>query len=82
MVASAPRYGGAIWLQCDLQCKTYRWHGQRAYGEAHTQPIPGWQQTGEGEREVKRALRRSLFKYQLHQDLELFERAYGYIRQY
>jgi type I restriction enzyme R subunit len=44
--------------------------------------FPGWQQTAAGEREVKKALRKSLLKYQLHQDVELFERAYGYIRQY
>lgn len=44
--------------------------------------FPGWQQTSAGEREVKRALRKTLFKYQLHQDSELFEKAYGYIRQY
>lgn len=44
--------------------------------------FPGWQQTAAGEREVKKALRRSLLKYQLDQDLDLFERAYGYIRQY
>jgi type I restriction enzyme R subunit len=36
----------------------------------------------QGEREVKKALRKSLLKYQLHQDADLFERAYGYIRQY
>lgn len=44
--------------------------------------FPGWQNTAAGEREVKKALRRSLLKYQLHQDVELFERAYGYVRQY
>jgi len=44
--------------------------------------FPGWQQTAAGEREVRKALRKSLLKYQLHQDVELFERAYGYIRQY
>lgn len=44
--------------------------------------FPGWQQTAAGEREVKKALRKSLLKYQLHQDTDLFERAYGYIRQY
>ena len=37
---------------------------------------------GRGEREVKLALRKTLFKYRLHQDQELFERAYGYIREY
>ena len=42
----------------------------------------GWQTTHAGEREVKKALRKTLFKYRLHQDLELFDRAYGYIRQY
>ncbi len=42
----------------------------------------GWQTTHAGEREVKQALRRTLFKYRLHQERELFDRAYGYIRQY
>lgn len=42
----------------------------------------GWQNTHAGEREVKNALRKTLFKYRLHQDKELFDRAYGYIRQY
>jgi type I restriction enzyme, R subunit len=42
----------------------------------------GWQTTHAGEREVKKALRKTLFGYKLHQDLELFDRAYGYIRQY
>ncbi len=44
--------------------------------------FPGWQGTSAGEREVRTALRKSLLKYQLHQDPELFDRAYGYIRQY
>jgi len=42
----------------------------------------GWQNTHAGEREVKMALRKTLFKYKLHQDQELFDKAYGYIRQY
>ena len=42
----------------------------------------GRQTTYAGEREVKQALRKTLFKYRLHQDRELFDRAYGYIRQY
>jgi type I restriction enzyme R subunit len=42
----------------------------------------GWQNTYAGEREVKLALRKTLFKYRLHQDQELFDKAYGYIRQY
>lgn len=44
--------------------------------------FPGWQNTAAGEREVKKALRKSLLKYQLHQDIEQFDRAYGYIKQY
>ena len=42
----------------------------------------GWQDTFAGEREIKQALRKSLLKYRLHQDLELFDRAYTYIREY
>ena len=42
----------------------------------------GWQNTHAGEREVKKALRKTLFKYKLHQDQDLFDRAYGYIREY
>lgn len=42
----------------------------------------GWQATHAGEREVKKALRQTLFRYKLHQDPELFEKAYGYIREY
>ncbi|MGI9067351.1 MAG: type I restriction endonuclease subunit R, partial [Pyrinomonadaceae bacterium] len=42
----------------------------------------GWQNTHAGERQVKLALRKTLFKYKLHQEQELFDRAYGYIRMY
>src|SRR5688500_15164339 len=44
--------------------------------------FPGWQDTQAGEREVKKALRKALFKYKLHADEELFKKAYSYIRQY
>jgi type I restriction enzyme R subunit len=44
--------------------------------------FPGWQNTSAGAREVKRALRRALLKYKLHQEQELFDRAYGYIEMY
>ena len=44
--------------------------------------FPGWQHTSAGEREVKKALRKALLGFQLHQDAELFERAYEYVRQY
>lgn len=44
--------------------------------------FPGWQETAGGEREVKKALRKALFKYRLHQEQELFERAYRYIEMY
>jgi type I restriction enzyme R subunit len=44
--------------------------------------FPGWQQTIAGEREVKHALRKTLLKYKLHQEQDLFDRAYAYIAQY
>lgn len=43
--------------------------------------FPGWQHTSGGEREVRQALRKTLFKYQMHQDLELFEEAFGDVRE-
>lgn len=42
----------------------------------------GWQATGAGEREVKQALRKTLLRYKLHREQELFDRAYEYIREY
>ena len=44
--------------------------------------FPDWQHTSQGERLVQRELRRTLLKYKLHTDQDLFEKAYGYIRQY
>jgi type I restriction enzyme R subunit len=44
--------------------------------------FPGWQSTSAGEREVRKVLRKSLFDFKLHQDAELFEKAYGYVKQY
>lgn len=44
--------------------------------------FPGWQSSVAGEREVQKALRQKLMKYQLHREEELFQRAYGYIREY
>ena len=44
--------------------------------------FPGWQTTSAGEREVRKALRKTLFDVKLHQDAELFDKAYGYIKQY
>jgi type I restriction enzyme R subunit len=44
--------------------------------------FPGWQQTIAGDREVKQSLRKTLLKYKLHQEQDLFDRAYEYIRQY
>lgn len=44
--------------------------------------FPGWQSTAAGEREVKQALRKTLYKYALHKDNVLFDRSYEYIRQY
>lgn len=42
----------------------------------------GWQWTNAGEREVKKSLRKTLFKYKLHREQELFDQAYEYIREY
>lgn len=44
--------------------------------------FPDWQHTTQGERLVQKELRKALLKYQLHRDQELFDKAYGYIRQY
>lgn len=44
--------------------------------------FPGWQKTNAGEREVRKALRLTLLKFQLHKDADLFEKAYGYIREH
>jgi len=44
--------------------------------------FPGWQKTKSGEREVQKALRKTLLKYKLHKEQDLFDRAYGYIKQY
>lgn len=44
--------------------------------------FPGWQKTTGGEREVQKSLRKALLKYQLHKDQILFDRAYGYIKEY
>ncbi len=44
--------------------------------------FPDWQHSNVGEREVKQALRKTLLKYKLHQDKDLFGKAYEYIRQY
>lgn len=44
--------------------------------------FPGWQQTSGGEREVQKALRRTLLRFQLHHEQELFDRAYNYVKQY
>lgn len=42
----------------------------------------GWQHTTAGDRAMRQALRRALLKYKLHGHEELFDRAYGYIREY
>ena len=42
----------------------------------------GWQNTAQGDREVKQALRQTLYvKYKLR-DQDLFDRAHEYIREY
>ena len=42
----------------------------------------GWKWSKAGVREVKRALRKTLMKYKLHKEADLFDKAYAYIRQY
>jgi type I restriction enzyme, R subunit len=42
----------------------------------------GWQAANTGEREVRKVQRRTLFKYKLHTVAELFEKAYGYVKEY
>ncbi len=42
----------------------------------------GWQSSTSGKREVQKALRKSLLKYKLHTNQELFTKAYEYIEVY
>jgi type I restriction enzyme, R subunit len=42
----------------------------------------GWQTTASGEREVQQALRKTLLKYKLHKDQQLFDQGYAYIKEY
>ena len=42
----------------------------------------GWQDTHSGQKEIQKVLRQTLFKYKLHKEQELFEKAYGYIREH
>ncbi|OSQ35489.1 type I restriction endonuclease subunit R [Thalassospira mesophila] len=44
--------------------------------------FPGWQNTTAGDREMKQVLRKTLLKYQLHRDAELFDKAYAYISEH
>ena len=44
--------------------------------------FPGWQTTNAGEREVQRALRKTLLRYKLHKEEDLFNKCYAYIREY
>jgi len=42
----------------------------------------GWQWTKTGERDIQQALRRTLLKYKLHKEQDLFDKAFGYIREH
>lgn len=42
----------------------------------------GWQNNHGGQREIQKVLRQTLFKYKLHKEQELFEKAYAYIREH
>ena len=43
--------------------------------------FPDWQHTSQGERLLQKELRRTLLKYKLHTDHELFDKAYSSIRE-
>jgi len=40
----------------------------------------GWQDTYAGEREVKKALRKTLLRFQIQKDQELFGRAFSFAK--
>jgi type I restriction enzyme, R subunit len=42
----------------------------------------GWQWTKTGERDIQQALRRTLLKYKLHKEQDLFDKAFEYIREH
>jgi len=42
----------------------------------------GWQWTKTGERQIQQVLRKTLLKYKLHKEQDLFDKAYGYIREH
>lgn len=42
----------------------------------------GWKWSKAGVREVKKALRKTLMRYKLHKESELFDKAFAYIREY
>jgi len=42
----------------------------------------GWQWTNAGEREIRQVLRKTLLRYKLHKEDDLFNRAYEYIREH
>ncbi|MBF0266921.1 MAG: type I restriction endonuclease subunit R, partial [Gammaproteobacteria bacterium] len=42
----------------------------------------GWQNTHTGQKDIQKVLRQTLFKYKLHKEQELFDKAYGYIREH
>ena len=44
--------------------------------------FPDRQTSNAGEREVQKALRKTLLKYKLHKEEALFNKAYMYIREY
>ena len=44
--------------------------------------FPDWQHTTQDKRLVQKELRKTLLKYRLHTDQDLFDRAYAYIKQY
>jgi type I restriction enzyme R subunit len=42
----------------------------------------GWQSTHGGQKEIQKVLRQTLFKYKLHKEQDLFDKAYAYLREH
>jgi len=56
--------------------------GEGRVDRALRRGFPGWQGTKAGEREVQKALRKVVYVDYKIKDQDLFDRAFGYVRQY
>lgn len=76
-----PPVGSALKALLEVAKDTVATENQIAPEEEQDR-FDGWQTTSQGEREVRQALRKALLRYKLHNDQDLFDKAYGYIREY